>query len=342
MSRKTDTAQKLKALEAILSNSTTAIIVLQDNPDPDALAAAMAFRELAHRLRALRCTVSSGGTVGRAENRALVHYLGLKVRPFAHDNLDRFDLIALLDTQPGTGNNALPTDAVPHVVIDHHPLQAMTRHVPFRDIRPRCGATSTILFDYLVTAGIVPDPRLATALLYGIRSDTQDFGRESTRADTEAFGALYPLANKRMLGQIQRGRVPSAYFRMLETALNSAVVCGRSVLSGLGRVDNPDMIAEVADLLMRHEKVDWSLCWGYQAERALLSIRTTRSDKSAASVIRKIVGRKGTGGGHRLMAGGQVPMRGASDAERRKLDRVIRQRFLRATENEAAPCRKLV
>jgi nanoRNase/pAp phosphatase (c-di-AMP/oligoRNAs hydrolase) len=342
MSRKIATARKLDALEAILSKTTSALIVVQDNPDPDALAAAMAFRELAHRLGKVRCSVSSGGTVGRAENRALVHYLDLKLRPFAPLKLERFDLIVLLDTQPGTGNNALPADVVPDIVIDHHPLHPRTRRVRFRDLRPRCGATSTILFDYLIAAGIEPDARLATALLYGIRSDTQDFGRESTRADTEAFGALYPLANKRMLGEIQRGRVPSAYFSMLETALDSALVCGSSVLSALGPVSNPDMIAEVADLLLRHEEVNWSLCWGYHAERLLLSIRTNRSDKNAASVIRRIVGRKGTGGGHRSMAGGQIPVHGTTDAVRKKQDPVIRRRFLKATENEDAPCRKLV
>lgn len=341
MPTRNKTARKLRELKALLAGKSTLLIVLQDHPDPDALAAATALRTLANSLAGLHCSLACGGTVGRAENRALLRYLDLNLRPVADLDVRRFDLIALVDTQPGHGNNSLPPAVVPSIVIDHHPRSRLTRAVPFTDIRRHYGATSTILCEYLQQAGLVPDTALATALSYGIRSDTQDLGRDTTQADIDAVGRLYPLANHRLLGDIQRGAVPSAYFRLLAEALACARLCGRCIYADLGEVDHPDMIAEVADLLLRHEEVVWSLCWGYHQGRAILSLRTQVRDASAAEVIRRIVSRKGSGGGHRTMAGGQIPLPDLDPARQKRLDRLIRKRFLKVTGNDPATCRKL-
>jgi nanoRNase/pAp phosphatase (c-di-AMP/oligoRNAs hydrolase) len=238
----------------------------------------------------------------------------------------------LVDTQPGTGNNPLSVEVLPDIVIDHHPIRRATRKVTFTDVRSNYGATSTILWEYLSEAQIAPNLRLATALLYGIRSDTQDLGRESSKADVEAMEALYPLANKRMLSQIQRGRVPSAYYQMLATALANTTIYGTFAISDLREVENPDMIGEVADLLLRHEKVNWTLCYGVHAGRMLLSLRTQDTQHDAGEVMRRIVYRIGTGGGHASMAGGQISLRPQGDGEpdRARLKRLIRERLVRA------------
>jgi len=108
---------------------------------------------------------------------------------------------------------------LPHVVIDHHPIRRLTRTGIVYRHPQRYGAASTILVEYLIEAGITPDTPLANRPALCIRSDTQDLGREATRADIEAIELLYPLANKRMLGIIQRGEVPRVYFQMLADAL---------------------------------------------------------------------------------------------------------------------------
>ena len=150
------------------------LIVMQDNPDPDSIASAVALRSLANELGGVRCTIAHGGTVGRSENQELVHYLELTLRSFRDVNRVRFEMIALVDTQPGTGSNSLLADALPDIVIDHHPVRRLRRSVRFTDIRSSYGATSTILWEYLVAAEITPDKPLATAVLYGILSDTQN------------------------------------------------------------------------------------------------------------------------------------------------------------------------
>jgi len=306
------------------------LIAMQDTPDPDSLAAAVALRRLAKSQGNLQCSIVCGGTVGRGENRALVKYLGLNLRCYQEIDYEKFDLVAMVDTQPGTGNNSLPEGVLPDIVIDHHPIRRLTRTAPFTDVRSGYGATSTILVEYLIEAGITPDTPLATALLYGIRSDTQDLGRESSRFDIEAIEFLYPFANKRMLGVIQRGKVPRVYYQMLSDALRNARVQGPAILTELGDVDNPDMIAEVADLLLREDETIWTMCTGYWNHRLLISIRTSEESNLAERVIKHVVARRGTGGGHQTYAGGQIPLVKGTKAEREEIERHVEERFLEA------------
>jgi nanoRNase/pAp phosphatase (c-di-AMP/oligoRNAs hydrolase) len=344
MAAPTRTREKLEKLKTLWADRNSLLIVMQDNPDPDAIAASCALKELANKTADINCQLAYGGTIGRAENRELVHYLGFNFHPFGEIAHKKFDLTALIDTQPATGNNPLPADSSPDIVIDHHPIRKATRSVAFIDVRKHYGATSTILWEYLSSAKITPEIPIATALLYGIRSDTQDLGRESTKADIDAMEALYPLANKRMLSQIQRGRVPSAYYQMLTTALANTRIYGHCSICNIGDIDNPDMIGEVADILLRHEQLDWVLCFGFYKHRLLISIRTQDKDLSAEGVIRDIVHRIGTGGGHPTMAGGQIPLNlGKKTASlRSRLERLVCHRFLNALKIKNKKGRPLI
>jgi nanoRNase/pAp phosphatase (c-di-AMP/oligoRNAs hydrolase) len=266
----------------------------------------------------------------------------LNLRSHEEIDYDKFDLIAMVDTQPATGNNSLPDSILPDIVIDHHPIRRRTRTVTFTDVRSGYGATSTILCEYLIEAGITPDTPLATALLYGIRSDTQDLGREASRFDIEAIEFLYPFANKRMLGIIQRGKVPRVYYQMLADALRNARVQGPAILTGLGQVDNPDMIAEVADLLLREDETVWTMCTGAWNDKLLISIRTSEESNLAEKVIKRMVARRGTGGGHLTYAGGQIPLTKGTKTEREELERDIQQKFLEAIGAGRGPGARLV
>jgi nanoRNase/pAp phosphatase (c-di-AMP/oligoRNAs hydrolase) len=308
---------------------------MQDFPDPDAIASAVALREVANSLAGVQCSLAHGGVVGRAENAAMVRYLGLNLRPIEEIEPAKFSAVAMVDTQPGTGNNSLAADVVPDIVIDHHPIRRATRRSPFTDIRSRYGATATILWEYLQAAGIAPQTPLATALIYGIRSDTHDLGRESTQADVNAFLALYPLANKRMLSRIENGQVPRRYFRVLAQGLTSARTFGKCVVTGLGEIESADVLGEVADLLLRNEESTWALCLGVCKGTLWISLRTSDTGVNAGAFMRRTVGRDGTGGGHNASAGGQIPLEEDSWLARRKAEERVVQRFLRlAGESE--------
>lgn len=328
------TKQKFERFLGLFEGESRLLIVMQDHPDPDSIAAAVALRRLVNALTEVKCSIAHGGTVGRGENRALVRYLNLNLHPIEGMEFERYDLIAMLDAQPGAGNHSLPAGVLPDIVIDHHPFRRLTREVAFSDVRRDYGSTCTILVEYLVYAQVPLEPSIATALLYGIRSDTQDLGREATQADILAFEHLYPQANKRMLSAIQRGSVPRAYFQMLSEALGCARIYDKALVTCLGAADNPDMVGEVADLFLREDQTTWTLCMGVFENKMLLSLRTSEDGGRADLVMKKIVSRRGTGGGHQTYAGGQIPLKNGSKTEIAKLQTVIRQKYLRALELE--------
>jgi hypothetical protein len=150
-------------------------------------------------------------------------------------------------------------------------------------------------------------------------SDIQYLGRETSRADFNAIEALYPLANKRILSQIRRGRVPSVYYQILTTALANSKVFKHHLICDIRDVDNPDMIGEVADLLLRHENINWTICYGFHDGRLLLSIRTQSTQPVAGDVVCKIVSRIGTGVSHVSMASGQVNLRGCKNLQAQQI-----------------------
>lgn len=323
--------EKLASLKKVLAARKTLLVVMQDFPDPDAIAAAAALRDIAKAFHDITTTLVCGGFVGRAENRALLKYMGLNIKSLDSVNVESFAAVALVDTQPGAGNNGLGHDIVPDIVIDHHPVRTQTRKVTFSDVRRRYGATSTILYEYLICAELPFSVPLSTALLYGIRSDTADLGREACRADIDAFLALYPLANKRMLGRIAMARVPRAYFRTIALGLRNAHSSGNCVYTLLGRVENPDIVSEIADLLLRDEETQWAMCAGAYGDQLLLSVRTSDVQANAGQIMHRLVGKRGSGGGHNVMAGGQIPLHGEqSPARIHALAEQVVKRYIRA------------
>lgn len=326
---------KLKKLTETFKGCSTLLIVMQSNPDPDAIASAYALKKLANARGCLQCSII-GGSIDRAENRMLADYLGLNLRDHCHLDIGKYDITAMVDTQPGTGNNPLPLDVVPTIVIDHHPITKITRKCKFTDIRSKYGATSTMMYEYLKISGIDIKPKLATALLYGIKSDTQDLGRDARQADFDALHDLYKLANLRMLSNIQRGLVKREYFQMLCNVLGNAKAYPNAVISSLGYLESPDMIAEASDLLLRDESTCFSLVYGFTRDYISISLRTSQDKITAEKIIKKIVARRGTGGGHPSYAGGQIPLKKHSKRERKMLEKVIIEKFLAAINEPGA------
>lgn len=339
---KEKTESKLTQLRTVLEGHKTMLIVMQDNPDPDSIAAAVALRKLANAMSQVQCSITHGGTVGRGENRALVKYLALNLRPIDQLDMKQFELFAMVDTQPHTGNNSLPSEIEPDIVIDHHTCRQTTRHCRFTDVRSKYGATATILYEYMQEAKIEIDVPLATSLLYAIRSDTQDLGRDSTKADMDVFSKLYPLANKRMLSQIQRGKVSRDYYQMMSDALKNAQVHGNAIVTNLGPVENPDMVAEVADMLLRDDQTNWVMVLGYFQQKMLISLRTYEENANAEKVIHHIVARKGTGGGHPTYAGGQIHLKDETKRTKSRLEKTVSNRFLKEVAKSSEPQEPLI
>lgn len=299
-----DLGARLAALKQRAAGGRAAIMT-HDNPDPDSLAAALGLRKLFEQA-GIPSTITIGGIIGRAENRAMVRELKIELVPIERLDWAAHKVVAMVDTQPGTGNNSLPAERRADVVIDHHPPRRQLGDVPWLDIRTEMGATATIVYGYLEERKVPIDPLLATAFLYALKSETRDLGRESGPDERDAYVELSKIADFERLYCIQNPKLGREHFVALDRALRAAVVWGELVAINLGALDYPDLVAEVADLMLPYEKAHWVLCVGQHNRTAYLSLRTDIDDATAGALIRRVVGGNGAAGGHGMIAGGRM------------------------------------
>ncbi len=334
---------KLERLVQYARSHRRALILTHDNPDPDSIAAGVALAHLLAELAGVEAIVAYGGIVGRAENRALIRVLKLPVVPVSRVVFDDFDLICMVDTQPEQGNHSLPARHFPDVVIDHHPERPDSHLAPVADVGGPIGATSTVLADYFRASGRKLPVQVSTALFYGIKADTRDLGRQTTKQDVDAYLWLFPMADKDALAEIEHPKLQGDYFRLYHTAIERARVYEDAVVCDLGDIYAPDMVAEVAERFSFLEGMRWSLAFGVYEDAAYFSLRTSDRRMNAGRLIREVIEAKGgSAGGHGTMAGARLPLRSLSGAARKRLrDEVVRS-FLDAFGVRARKAKKLV
>src|SRR5262245_59176095 len=321
---------RVDRIRAQFESAERVLILMQDDPDPDAIASALALKALLGRSRATAplCTF---GTITRPENVAMCKILEIEVEEIDARALAQFDRMALVDVQPSF------LEEIGHevdLVIDHHPVERPIK-ARIKDVRPWYGATSTILVEYLRAADVKITQRLATALLYGIKSDTLGLERGGTKADLDAFAFLYLLANHNALRRIERPELSEAALDVLAQGLTRRRIVRGVFFSHLGRVATVDQIPQFADFGLQAEGVEWSVVSGIVDDEVHISVRNVGYVRSAGDVVRAAFGDVGSAGGHRTMAKAVVSLErlttGGEESrpERRCENRIVR-RFLRA------------
>lgn len=305
------------------------LIVTHDHPDPDSLAAAMALKHLITIKTGQPTTVAFGGMIGRGENRVMVQKLEIDVVPLDSLDLDRFQVVCMVDSQPGTGNNSFPIERKVDLVIDHHPARQSCRDVRWVDVRDDYGATATMLYEYLEAQRVSFGTKLATILFYAIKSETQDLGRDWIRADRRAYLQLLPLVNNSILFDIVHPEVPRAYFAHFSRAIRNAMIYKDVLVFNLFEIETPDLVAELADFLLRVDEVKVVLGMGHYKQSMALSFRTLRHDLNAGEILQSVVVGLGTAGGHGLIAGGQIPCTVGNRETLQQLEKTLSHRLLK-------------
>ncbi len=302
------------------------LILTHDNPDPDAIASAWGLSYLIKKKLGLPSTIVYSGLIGRAENRALVKLLKIPLVRFDAHTFDHDHSIVMVDSQPYTGNNPLPSNVIPDGIIDHHPLRKTTKYTRFALIDEHIGATSTIITASYKRQKLFMPKRIATALFYAIRSETKDLGWEGSDLDYKNYLFLLPRVNFETLHKIVHPRLPKEYYQIIKTAINKSRIFQTFVVCPLGKVPYPELPAEIADFLIFRENIDLSLVMGTYQNDMYLSIRSLRRKVNSAGLMRKIIHGYGTGGGHEIMAGGKIP--DVSPKGDTKIEEVITKRLL--------------
>ena len=280
-------------------------ILTHDHPDPDALASAWALAHLAQSVGKIRTRIVYGGIIGRAENRMMAERLFVPARPLRKGELAGVPHLALVDTQPPFKNNRCPPRRIPDLIIDHHPRHADT-HSDMALIDEAVGATTTILVEALHAAGLRVPGRLATAIVYGIGSETQNLGREATPRDMAAYQAFWLKANMKTLWRISYPQRTEDFFRTLTHGIRDAFVAGRVIGAHLGIVSTPDRVAQMADFMLTLEKMQWSVVTGRYLGRLHVSLRSNDPGAGAGRLLKRLLGGGNRGGGHGMIAGGSL------------------------------------
>ncbi len=378
--RKSAGERRIQQLRSLLADRRNILVLMHNDPDPDAIAAGYALEKLIRYLiPGAPITLGHGGMIGRAENRTMAQLIAPHAvripTPTAAEALPAYDAILLVDTQPSAGNHLLyaveyPMDQV-ILAIDHHPPRRSQIRAILQDVRPEVGAAATLLAEYVAIAEMPIDALLATALFYGIKADTRGLSRHTIDLDIWAYTTLRNLVDTELLSQIEHVQLPRNYFRGISDALmntmlyqcpNATQTTGGKELSPVDKseeaergtdddqeeikqeenrqeenredeydeqpclgyvsmsllfmMERPDMASEMADLMLRMEDVSWAICLGIFEDRLVISVRTDKSNAQAGRMVRSIVGKNGTAGGHDTMAGGRIHLSNATPAQR--------------------------
>jgi nanoRNase/pAp phosphatase (c-di-AMP/oligoRNAs hydrolase) len=283
------------------------LIIPHNDPDPDAIATAIGLRNLVTEKLGNTAQIGYRGNIGRSKNKALVRYLDHPLHKLDQQEMRQNIPIALVDTQPGAGNNPLPENIPATIVIDHHEWREISSKARFFDIRPEIGASATILTEYLQMAELDFSPELATALFYGIKTDTMGLGRGASSADAAAYFFLQPKVDVETLVQIERAQVPITYFMSLDTAIHAARLYDNDlVISNVRILKCLDLCAEIADILLRLQGVKWFICVRVYKDDLILSLRSRSRKIGAGNLAKQVIGNQGVAGGHGTIAGGQI------------------------------------
>lgn len=326
---RTATRARVDRVRRHFARAERVLIMMQDDPDPDAIASALALRTLLGRSKSA-APLATFGAITRPENRAMTRILDIDVEQIKPRDLGDYDAVAMVDAQPSFFEESF--DEI-DLVIDHHPEEVPVR-AHLRDIRPSYGATSTILTEYLRAADVKLSPRLATALLYGIKADTLHLERGATRSDMEAFARLHAHANHNALRRIERPDLPNEAFDVLALGIARRRLEAGVVFSHLGPVAYPGLVAQFADLFLQIEGAEWAVVSGTVNGMLHVSVRNVGYVRAAGDVVRQAFGDLGSAGGHRSMAKAVIRLRearaqlGSGDDE--VLRHAITTRFLRA------------
>jgi nanoRNase/pAp phosphatase (c-di-AMP/oligoRNAs hydrolase) len=293
--------EKLKRFFDRFSNEDHVLILI--NADPDAIASAMAVKRLLWR-KVAGVTITHINIIKRPDNIKMIQLLGVNLVPIKDIVKDSFTRFVLLDSQPN--HNEIFSNFSIDVIIDHHPETNV--QAQFVDIRSKYGATASIMTEYLRAAKIKPSTKLAAGLFYAIKTDTNNFVRQTLIEDIRAFQFLYRHANLNIVNKIERSEMRLDFLKYFKTALDDMRIRKGRAFVHLGPVVNPDVCVLLADFFIKISSVDWSIVSGLYDRNLVVILRNDGLRKDAGNVAQKSFAAAGSAGGHKSSARAEIPL----------------------------------
>jgi nanoRNase/pAp phosphatase (c-di-AMP/oligoRNAs hydrolase) len=301
----------------LLENYDRVDVLMHPNPDPDAMASALAVDAIAESVDTETRLVHTG-QIRHQENRAFRTVLDLEAERIETVQDLHGDGVVLVDHNVARGFPGAES-INPVAVVDHHP--GGSEGAAFTDVRTNYGACASILSEYLSEVGARPadDPsasdtpvplswEVATGLLYGIQSDTNHLTKGCTEAEFNACAYLFPGVDEDALDRIANPQVSAETLETKARAIREREVRGSFAVAAVGDVSNVDAIPQAADELLYLEGVTAVVVYGRYDGSLHLSGRSRDDRIHMGDILSSAVDDipMASAGGHARMGGGQV------------------------------------
>ena len=307
-SKSVTSTEKCNRLLDLISPEDTLGIVM--NADPDAIASALALKRLFWR-KVRRVMLYHINTIERADNLAFIRLLKVKMQRIRSMKGRKIKKWAIVDSQPH--HHERFKDHHFDIIIDHHRVGQLSK-APFLDIREDYGANSTIMTEYLRASKITPSAKLATALFYGIKTDTDNFVRKSLPNDINAFRYLYGFANMNIIKKIETSEIFKRTLSDFRFAMERLVLIKDIAFVDMEEVVNPDVLVIIADFFMKLAEANWSIVTGIYEEKLIVILRNAGFRGDAGKTAQKLFGPwGGLAGGHKSAARAEIPLKNIID-----------------------------
>lgn len=283
-------------------------IVNHANPDPDCIASALALEEIASSedisdIKLLYC-----GDVSHQQNQAFINLLDIPLRhPSAVPTISEYPSLALVDHSRLDPEFPHPSEFHIEIIIDHHAVSEVS-DAEFIDRRPNYGATATIVIDYLRELDHDPSTKVASALLFALHRERLDHARSPTIREYNAASFIYPYADNELINQLYSAAYTPATLDAISEAIRCREVRGSRLVTGVERTAEASALPQAADYLLHLEGVDTVLVEGVVDDTVHLSARSIDPQIHLGEILTDAFGDVGSAGGHKDMAGAQIPL----------------------------------
>lgn len=281
------------------------VVQCHDNPDADALASGYGvYTYLKEQGKDVRFVY--GGRYPVQKSNLVLMVSELKIPVEYVDALEKPELLITVDCQYGEGNvTRFEADAV--AVIDHHQVSGTLP--PLSEVRSNLGACATVVRELLKLEGIdINDNKgLATALYYGLLTDTNNFTEVS-----------HPL-DKDLRDDAVFDRSMIVRFRNANLSLRELEIAGAALMNyryhedyryavAMAEPCDPNILGMISDLMLEVDTVDTCLVYSVQSFGVKISVRSCVKEVKASELAAFITDGIGSGGGHLEKAGGFIQM----------------------------------
>lgn len=274
------------------------LIYIKGSPDPDAIAASYSLKLVCEHF-GTKATIHSPVYPSLPQNIKMVKDLQLPIRfGNSHENKHQFDAYAVLDHQSASVeglNGVLP--CVVH--IDHHEPVVEQIPIDLDIVVEEAGATGSIMAFILrelegeLNFDNARRIKVATALYYGIQTDTDDFLHVGP-LDEEALKIISPDCDKRLVGEIASLPFSKESIDFFTLALENRILYKDWLIAGIGYIDEKyrDAVAVIGDFLLKLEDISTAVVFFIVEKKDGLtlnvSFRTKREEFNLNALIKRI------------------------------------------------------